>query len=74
MRVRKGVLESQLSARFSPISRQSAKILAISRLTVILNKSQLIFFLTVIFLYFLFKKSQTHTSIKIILSEAFAAT
>ena len=58
------VLESHLSTEFSPISQ----------LTVIFNKSQLIFFLTVIFLYFFFKKSQMHTSISIILSEAFAAT
>ena len=66
--------DAQLLAKFSPISQLSANFLAISRLTVNFNKSLLIFVLNFIFLHLPFKKSQTHTSISIRRSEAFAVT
>ena len=66
--------DAQLLAKFSPISQLSPIFLAISRLMVNFNKSLLIFFLNFIFLHFPFKKSQTHTSISIGRSEAFAVT
>lgn len=49
MRVRTGVLESQLLTKISPISQLSAKFSPISQLSVNFDKSQLIFFLQLIF-------------------------
>ena len=70
-----GVLESQLSAKFSPISQLSVKILAISQLTVDFNRSQLIFFpQCYVNVFFIQKVSNTLTSSSIRRSEAFAAT
>ena len=53
-----GVLESQLSAKFLPISQLSAKFLAISQPTVNFNTSQLLFFPKpyILFVPFFFQK------------------
>ena len=64
---------SQLSAKFSSISQLSANFLAISQLMVNFNKSLLIF-LPQFYNAFIIKKSQTHASINIGRSDAFAAT
>ena len=69
------MLGSQLSTKFSSISQLSTKFLAISQLTVNFSKSQLIFFPEFYILVFLFKISQTHTSVNSIRrSAAFVAT